>query len=81
MYNEKILSSFRDPSGFLFLRDGIIYRQINPIYKENYEHLINSGLYKTLVNVGLLIPHEEVYFTDIKSDNVYKIIAKHRHKL
>src|SRR4030042_6020221 len=31
-------SSFRDPSGFLLWQDGSIYRQVNAIYRENYEH-------------------------------------------
>jgi len=51
----KIPSSFRDPSGFLFFRDGLIYRQVNTIYKENYDRLINSGLYEILVDGELLI--------------------------
>lgn len=72
--NKKIESSFRDPSGFLFYQDGVIYRQINYIYKENYDYLVNSGLYKTLVDVGSLIRHEEVDLDYPKPDNVYKII-------
>jgi len=51
--------SFRDPSGFIFSRDNTLYRQINTVYKENYEQLMNSGLYRALVDEGLLIPHEE----------------------
>lgn len=69
-----IPSSFRDPSGFLFYRDGIIYRQINTFYKENYDHLMNSGLYKTLVNAELLIPHNEVDTEHAKTKIAYKII-------
>jgi hypothetical protein len=46
--------SFRDPSGLLFRRDGVLYRRINPAYREHYEHLINSGLYHKLVSVRLL---------------------------
>ena len=38
MENNKILtSSFRDPSGFLFLDKDILYRQINSSYKEEYD--------------------------------------------
>ncbi len=74
MANLDISSSFRDPSGFLFLHDSVIYRQANTIYKENYDHLINSGLYKSLVDFGLLIPHEEVDVSYAKSDNVYRVI-------
>ena len=60
MTDGRIPSSFRDPSGFLFYCDGIVYRQINSLYKENYDTLINSGLFKALLNAELIIPHEEV---------------------
>jgi len=75
MKNNRIEpSSFRDPSGFLFYRDGSIYRQINTSYKENYDHLMNSSLYKTLVDAGLLIPHKEIDVPAPEPDKVYKII-------
>lgn len=71
---KDIPSSFRDPSGFLFKRDGLLYRQVNGIYKENYEHLMTSGLCQALVAAGLLIPHEEVDIEPAQPDKVYKII-------
>lgn len=74
MTNIKLPSSFRDPSGVVFFQDGVIYRQVNTIYKEDYDHLINSGLYDTLAGAGLLIPHEEVDIEYAVSDNFYKII-------
>ena len=72
--NGDIPSSFRDPSGFLFHRDGSIYRQVNITYKENYDHLMNSGLYETLVRAELLIPHEEVAIQAARPDDAYKLI-------
>lgn len=36
--------------------------------------MINSGLYKTLINAGLLIPHKEVNIKYSISDKAYKII-------
>ena len=51
--------SFRDPSGFLFLLDSVLYRQINDSYFPTYDQLIKSGLYKALTETGLLIRHEE----------------------
>ncbi len=74
MNSENIPSSFRDPSGFLFFRDSLIYRQVNRIYKENYDQLIHSGLYETLVDAELLIPHDEVNIEGARSDKAYKII-------
>ena len=56
----KVSSSFRDPSGFVFYKDKVVYRQINHVYKDHYDHLMQSGLYELLVKKGLLIAHEEV---------------------
>jgi hypothetical protein len=67
-------SSFRDPSGICFVKDGFVYRQVNNIYKKNYDNLMNSGLYKTLLEAKLLIPHEEVSLSLAESDKAYKII-------
>jgi hypothetical protein len=53
-------SSFRDPSGSLFLVDGRLFRQIQSSYRPHYERLRYSGLYDQLVADGLLIPHKEV---------------------
>ena len=52
-------ASFRDPSGFLFTREGVLYRQVNQIYAEDYTRLMDSGLYAKLVKAGLLIAHAE----------------------
>jgi hypothetical protein len=53
--------SFRDPSGFLFYRQGILYRQVNQYYQTDYDLLISSGLYKKLTGKKLLIPHQKVH--------------------
>jgi ribosomal protein L11 methylase PrmA len=65
-------SSFRNGSGFVFLKSGSIYRQINQIYKDDYDCLVHSGLYDNLVAGGLLIPHQEV--DSECSGPAYKII-------
>jgi len=57
--NQKHDASFRDPSGFLFTRDGILYRQVNKAYAGSYTRLMQSGLYAKLVKAGLLVPHVE----------------------
>ena len=56
----QLSASFRDPSGFLFSRNGILYRQINRAYEKEYARLIKFGLYERLVKAKLLIPHVEV---------------------
>ncbi|MFZ8802625.1 MAG: class I SAM-dependent methyltransferase [Candidatus Calescibacterium sp.] len=68
-------SSFRDPDGFIFSYNGKLYRCINFSYQQNYEHLIQSGLYDKLVENELLIPHKEVQIPDIETTiNYYKIL-------
>ncbi len=67
-------SSFRDPSGSIFLLNNEIYRRVNPCYRENYEQLIDSGLYTKLISSDLLIQHDEVPESIIEKNNSYKII-------
>ena len=62
--------SFRDPSGFLFFNNGVLYRQINLAGKDDYDHFMNSGLYDLLVKNKWLIRHEE----SGSRDGAYKII-------
>ena len=52
--------SFRDPSGFVFVRDGVAYRQVNAAAGDPYRQLMGSGLYEELARNRLLVPHEEV---------------------
>lgn len=60
METSRVAGSFRDPSGFLFRRGGTLYRQVNSVYREDYDRLMESGLYDELVEAGLLVAHEEV---------------------
>lgn len=79
MTDKPVTSSFRDPSGFLFTRDVVLYRQVNQSYAAEYDLLINSGLYKRLSESGRLVPHEEV---DIEpaAPGAYKILRPERVK-
>jgi hypothetical protein len=72
--STQLSASFRDPSGFLFQQDGVIYRQVNLAYKDDYDHLMSSGLYQALVDDNLLIPHEEVSIEPPIPELAYKII-------
>lgn len=53
-------SSFRDPRGFIFEQDGVLYRQVNESGRGSYGALMGSGLYDELVAKQLLVPHVEV---------------------
>jgi ribosomal protein L11 methylase PrmA len=66
-------ASFRDPAGHVFVRDGVVYRQVNPVYREHFECLFSSGLYQELTETGKLIPHEVV---DIPGtdDHAWKVL-------
>ena len=72
--NQVEPSSFRDPSGFLFWEEGILYRRINLSYQNDYDEFINSGLYAILVEKGILIPHQEVGLPGRKAEGLYKTI-------
>lgn len=69
-----IASSFRDPNGVVFVREGSVYRQVNNAYREDYDHLMTSGLYTALVKQELLIPHEEVDVNNAIAEDAYKIL-------
>ena len=71
-------ASFRDPSGFLFTRDGVLYRQVNQAYGEEYTHLMESGLYARLVKAGLLIAHVESEIQPADEKLVYKVLCPER---
>jgi hypothetical protein len=60
MSANRSAASFRDPNGFVFLREGALYRQVNQRGRASYEAMMGSGLYSRLVEKGLLIQHQEV---------------------
>jgi hypothetical protein len=53
-------SSYRDPSGFLFYKDGILYRQVNKIFAPCFEMFMQSGLHDYLIKKQLLVTDEIV---------------------
>jgi hypothetical protein len=74
----QLSASFRDPSGFLFSRGGVLYRQVNRGYAEEYARLMESGLYERLVKAGLLIPHTEVDQPALAPEAALKVIEPER---
>jgi hypothetical protein len=75
---EKLSASFRDPSGFLFTDNGILYRQINRAYSKDYARLMDSGLYDRLIKASLLIPHVEADHAPVESEAAFKVIQPER---
>jgi hypothetical protein len=71
---NRLKGSFRDPSGFVFFKDNTLFRSVSYLYRDNYDHLIQSGLYDKLVGDGLLISHREATIFVETEKNSYKII-------
>ncbi len=76
--NNQLGSSFRDPSGFLFTRDGVLFRQVNRSYSSEYSTLMESGLYEKLVKARILIPHVEVEVPAADKSVAFKILQPER---
>ena len=74
--NGRLMSSFRDTSGYIFLHHNKIFRRVNMIYRSDYDMLKKSGLWTNLVNENYLINHREVELNSksIDKKNCYKII-------
>ena len=68
----KETSSLRDPAGYIFYDNGIVYRSISKAYQSDFDFLNNSGLYKHLVDQNYLISHKESNY--MSSEEHYKII-------
>ena len=71
---EVLASSFRDPAGYVFRDDGVIYRAIRGSVRSHYDMLMSSGLYDELVAANLLVSHEEVKPGAGRPGEIYKII-------
>ena len=73
--NKRESASFRDPSGYLFWREDVLYRQVNQRYQADYTLLMKSGLYRSLVDDGLLINHKEVKTEPYEPERAYRVIC------
>ena len=74
----RLPSSFRDPDGWVFTREGELYRQIDRPYQPHYDRLMSSGLYEALVRAELLVPHEEVSLAPERPETCYKVLKPER---
>lgn len=69
-----VAGSFRDPDGFLFQIDGVLYRQVNERYRPAWDALHATGLLARLAAAELLIPHEEVSVEQAPRPGAYRVI-------
>ncbi len=74
---QREFSSFRDPSGTVFQREGTLFRQVNTCYQKQYDALMQSGLYGELTKAGDLISHTEVDEAPL-SGEMYRMIRPQR---
>jgi SAM-dependent methyltransferase len=75
---QAVEGSFRDPSGFVYTRDGILYRQINTGFRDRFEAFLASGLYDELVRDRLLVAHERVGLDHSATQDAYAVIRPER---
>jgi len=66
--------SYRDPAGFIYRRDGIVYRQINATFAEDWDHYLRSGLNDRLVEAGVVIRHDDVDPAAAAEPPAYRVI-------
>ena len=73
---QVIPSSFRDKSGQVFQYEGQIVRTVDVIYRQDYDLLMSSGLYRELASQGYLVEHQEndQLRKDFPSANIYKVL-------
>ncbi len=53
-------SSFRDPSGYVFLRDGQPYRCITRYGLNDWEKFVSTGLARTLLEKEQIVPYQQL---------------------
>ena len=78
MDEQPLDSSFRDPSGFVFTRSGVLYRQVNRVFQDEFEAVSASGLYDELAGNRLLVAHRPVSLDLAASDQAAAVLEPER---
>jgi len=65
--------SYRDTAARVVKKEAGYYRYIFQEYKAQYNHLMQSGLYQELVQLGLIIEHQEIEI-DNSDPKIYKLL-------
>ncbi len=76
--SSPVPGSFRDPSGFVFEREGVVYRQVNERYREHYDLAVSSGLFESLTAKGALVAHTEAPLDLAAAPGAYKVLEPER---
>jgi hypothetical protein len=67
-------ASFRDPSGFVFRRAGILHRQVQASAAADWDALRTTGLLHRLVADRLMVEHEEAPLEDAAQPGAVAVI-------
>jgi ribosomal protein L11 methylase PrmA len=78
LLDDRLEASYRDPSGFVFQRDGEILRQVNQSYREDYQKAADSGFFQSAAKARLLVPHVEVELPFADPQVGWKVIRPRR---
>ena len=77
MMVDHVAGSYRDPGGFLYWRDGILYRQVNEPSAEPLAAFESSGLYAEFADNKLIVEHETVGI-ELAADSKASMVIKPR---
>jgi ribosomal protein L11 methylase PrmA len=75
---EAVRGSFRDPGGFVFTADGVIYRQVNRAFADEFDACVASGLYDHLAAERLLVPHRTVGLQRALTPDAHAVLEPER---
>lgn len=67
-------ASFRDPAGFVFRRDGRLFRQVNRNFAEEFDDCTTSGLYDALIADGRLVAHQRADLASALTPEAHAVI-------
>ena len=67
-------ASYRDAAGFVYRRSGVLYRQVNASFQDDFELFLSSGLYDELVNDGLLVEHADAELANAAAPGAYRVL-------
>src|SRR5215217_6932771 len=70
--------SYRDPGGFVYRRDGVIFRQIDAPAIDGWQQFLASGLAGRLIADGRLIRHDPASLQDAATPTARAVIRPER---
>jgi ribosomal protein L11 methylase PrmA len=74
----RVGGSFRDPSGFVYARDGRLLRQVNKVFADEFDACTSSGLYDALPADRLLVAHERADLSLALTPEAHAVVEPER---